>query len=157
MALPALQADYLFLGPLIVERLRDQLAVQGLPIAPQDIVRVEDLAQAPGAAGVGGALIFVLWDGEAFVQGDRGQASTSPAQQVSQTWTVVARVRNASQVIDDPHNAVAGRLLSAIHAALAGWVAPGAVRPLQRSQGRRPDYQANDGLYPLSFSVSLHL
>jgi len=159
MAVPELIDNYLFVGARMVERLRDQLPALGLDIAPQDVMVIEDRDQLAASGAAAGVTIFVLWDGEAFPQGDRAQADTSPTQLVRQIWTVMVKVRHVGQQrLDDEHNAAAGRWLSAVHRALAGWTPAGLHRPLRRSQAPgRPDYRANEGLYPLAFSVPMHL
>jgi hypothetical protein len=152
MATPALQADYLFVGPLIVDRLRATVP----QIAPTDVMRIEELAQAGTGQAARGPLAYVLWDGEQFPQA-QGQAMQGAAQQAVQLWTVVVQVRNASQVQDDARNTSAGPLLSAVHLALAGWKPEGAVHALHRVPGHKPNYQPNSGLYPLTFGIALHL
>lgn len=153
MALPALQADYLFVGQAIVARIQSAVP----QIAPTDVMLIEQISQAGAQQGPRGPLVWVLWEGEQFAQGEGRQAMDGGAQQSTQLWTVILHVRNASQVQDDARNATAGPLLSALHRALAGWRPDGVVRGLHRAPGRRPDYQPNSALYPLTFGISLHL
>ena len=74
-----------------------------------------------------------------------------------QIWTAIVVVRNSAQHDGNARNVEAGPLLAQVHSALAGWVPPGAFRPLQRVQGRRAQYTPNVGLYPLTFELALTL
>ena len=141
--------DYLFLGPLITERLR--AVVTGL----DQVDGIEELAQASEAKVIG-SRAFVLWDGESFA-GEPGRAGGGARQIVTHTWTVLLAVRNASQVDPAARNTSAGPHLSAIHKALAGWTPDGVFRPFIRVNGRKPNYRANVALYPLTFSIDLTL
>lgn len=147
MANAVLLLDYLFAGSLIQARLREQVA--GL----EAVDGLESLAQA-SEAHVTSARAFVIWTGDTFDTGESGRASRA-SQVVRQAWTVLLAVRNASQVQGDARNASAGPLLSAAHRALAGWSPEGALRPLIRINGPRPNYQASVGLYPLTFALDL--
>lgn len=153
MALPALQADYLFVGAQIVERIRATVP----EIAPSDVMQIDEMDQADKRQAARGGVAFVLWDGDAFAQAQAGQALSGGAHLVQQVWTVLLLVRNAAQQPGAPRNDSAGPLLAKVHKALAGWTPPGAALPMHRTNGRRPDYKPNSGLYPLTFSIPLHL
>lgn len=151
MGTPALANDYLFVGALIVARIREAVPA----IASQDVMAIEDLA-ALGGDSTRSPVAFVLWENDRFPPAEEARGGRSQA--VHQAWTVVLSVRNASQVQADARNQMAGPLLSALHGALAGWVPPGCARPLVRAQGgKRPDYRINSGLYPLTFEILLNL
>lgn len=153
MSTPALLLDYLFAGAVIEARLRDQVtelaaegAVQGVEAFSQALERS---ISAPTA--------FVLWEGDLFPTGESSSAAGGKSQIVTQQWSVLLAVRNASQVVRAARNASAGPLLSAIHKALAGWTPEGAYRPMRRISGRRASFSPNVGLYPLAFGLPLTL
>lgn len=147
----AIESDYLFVAQPIIERLHAR--VQGIP--PTDVVQIEDIGQADG--GARSPLIYVLWEGDKLPAEDDARALQSAAQQVHQLWTVLLYVRNSSQVDLAARNTSAGRLLSQIHFALAGYRPDGCVRPFARVQGRAAQYRTNSALYPLTFSIPIHL
>lgn len=147
----AIESDYLFVAQPVIERLRAR--VQGIP--PTDVVQIEDIGQADG--GARSPLIYVLWEGDKLPAEDDTRALQSAAQQVHQLWTVLLYVRNSSQVDLAARNTGAGRLLSQIHFALAGYRPDGCVRPFARVQGRAAQYRTNSALYPLTFSIPIHL
>lgn len=146
-----IDADYLFVAKPLLERLRAN--VQGIP--PTDVVQIEDIGQADG--GARSPLIYVLWEGDQIPAADDARALQGSAQQVHQLWTALLYVRNASQVDLAARNTSAGRLLSQIHSALAGYRPDGCVRPFTRVQGRAAQYRTNSALYPLTFSIPIHL
>lgn len=153
MSTAALLLDYLFAGELIKARLASQVS----ELASADAVDgVEQLAQAV-ARNINAPRAFVMYEGDVFNTSDAGRAGGGASQIVQQQWSVILAVRNAAQHEGDARNASAGPLLSRVHKALAGWAPPGAVRPFVRVQGRRPNYSANVGLYPLTFGLSLNL
>lgn len=147
MASPALQADYLFAGPLILERLRSQVA--GVPWGDADAAAAADPKAAQPLAG------FVLWDGELLAANADGQARGGASQIVDHVWTVLLRVRNAAQGRsgDGLLDHQAGPLLYAVHQALAGWSPEGALHPLRRAQARPPAYGTNSKLFFVSFQL----
>ncbi len=152
MSNPALLADYLFIGPLIEDRLRGQLPT-GTPVEG-----IEQLSQARDAQDLRAVVVYVMWGGDRFDGGDAGRAGGGASQRLYQRWIAWIRVRNGSVVVKDARNAGAGPLLSAVHKALAGWEPDGALtRKLVRTQGPAPDYQAASGLYPLAFEINLAL
>lgn len=144
--------DYLFVGERLLARLREQLAdvVHGDDIRP-----IEDIAQA--LASPRPAVVFVLWDGDQFSAADATEARAGAARQAQQLWSVLLSVRNASQVDDDARARQAGPLLSLIHRSVAGWAPAGCVRPFSRIQGRAAQYSGLSSLYPLTFSIPVHL
>ncbi len=153
MSTHPIRDDYLFVGPQIVQRLREQMA--GL-VPASDVLHIEQLGQAAANMGTRSPVVFVLWDGEGMGSGQR-ELNTGVARIMHQVWTVILYVRNASQVALDSRNLAAGPLMSAIHLALAGWRPEGSVHPFHRtSPGKKPQYPDNGGMYPLSFSIDLH-
>lgn len=153
MSNAALLVDYLFAGALIRARLRDQVA----GLAAEDSVQgIETFAQA-AEKNIQAPTAFVLWEGDTIDASEAGRAAGGRSQLLTQQWTVLLAVRNAVQHDLDARNNSAGPLLSAIHKALAGWAPDGSLRPLTRAPGRKANYTANVGLYPLSFALPLHL
>lgn len=148
MASAALLLDYLFMGALIEQRLRDE--VSGLSVHG-----IEQLAQAT-EANTRSLDAFVLFEGEAFAEADAGRASAS-SQMVTQKWTVLLAVRNASQVDANGRNSTAGPYLYRIHRALSGWMPPDTHRAMCRTNGRQASYGGNTALYPLTFSITLNI
>lgn len=153
MSTAALLLDYLFCRELIKARLSSQVAM----LADEgSVVGIEQFTQAVDRT-ISAPTAFVLWEGDTFDTGPNGQALHGAAQIVVQSWTVLLAVRNADQFNADARHESAGPLLSDIHKALAGWVPSGLTRSMRRLQGRRPSYQPNRALYPLTFGISLHL
>lgn len=145
MANAALLLDYLFLQSAIEVRLRALL--------PQvEVLGAEEIAQVIDAT-VRTDTLFVLWDGERFPD----DAQDGKAVLVRQRWIVFYAAPNASQHDGAARNRGAGLMLSALHKALAGWSPEGALRPFRRTNGPRPNYRANVGLYPLSFEIAMTL
>lgn len=154
MSTLAMLEDYLFVGTQMQLRLKEAMpdllgaagAVQGVDTYVQ---AAETTIAAPTA--------FVLWEGDTFDGIDTARAAGGRSQALSQQWTVVLVVRNADQYAPDGRSSVAGQYLAGIHKAIAGWMPPGAARPMLRMQGRKPSYGANAGAFPLTFSIQLHL
>ena len=151
MANAALLLDYLFIGPLIERRLREQLGAE-IPVEG-----IELMSQARDAQDLRERVVYVMWGGDRFDGNDGGRAGQGTSQRLLQRWVVWLRVRNLSATVKDARNDSAGPLLSAMHKALSGWQPEGALRSLWRTQGPAPDYQATSGLYPLAFEINLVL
>lgn len=151
MSNQALLADYLFLGPLIEERLRDQL-----PFAAP-VESIEAMSQAIDAAEMRELVVYVMWGGDRFNTTERGRAGGGASQQLFQRWITWIRVANESQADRAARNRAAGPVLSAVHKALAGWTPSGALSQFVRTQGPAPDYRPASGLYPLAFEINMVL
>jgi hypothetical protein len=145
MTTPALLANYLFIAPLLEARLQEQIV--SVPVEA-----IEQLAQA-GAEDARPTVIYLLWDGDQF--GDSTPRGTS--QIVSQRWLALLYQRHMSPNDKDARAQAAGRHLSSIHKAVAGWKPEGCERPFRRAQGRSPSYSKTSGLFPLTFEIDLHL
>jgi hypothetical protein len=141
-----LEANYLFVGPLIEQRLRTLVA--DLPVEG-----IEDMAQAVDAQDRRKCVAYVMWGGDRFPESAAGGEAAALYQQ----WVVWLRVLNASSTDKDARSTAAGGLLSGLHKALAGWKPEGCFRGLKRTGGPRPNYQTTSGLYPLAFEIQLHL
>jgi hypothetical protein len=147
MATQPIQSDYLFVGPLIQQRLRDRLPAE-LPIEG-----IEQMAQA-GDLDRRARVVYVLWGGERFADpGGRGTAVN-----LEQTWLVLLLVRHqATEAGKDARNTAAGPLLSQVHLALAGHQLTGTHRPLRRVPGPSPSYTRDSALYALAFELPVGL
>jgi hypothetical protein len=150
---PALLLDYLFVRPLIVARLAQQVSVFA---QPGSVKGVEELADAI-ERGVSAPTAFVFFAGDVFDTSEQGRASNGRSQIVQQQWCVVLVVRNADQIDGAARDTLAGPLMSTIHKALAGWVPDGSARPFVRVPGARATYNKNVAAYPLTFGLSLNL
>lgn len=144
MGLPAIQADYLFVGPLLAARLRDQVG---------DIaVDVVETAEQVLAADKRASVLLVMWAGDAF--GDR---AAKRGQIVTQRWLVILALNNASAT-PDARQLKAGPLMSKAHRAVVGWTPAGAVNSFVRAPApMRPDINKTKALYPLGFEIDLSL
>lgn len=149
MGLPAFEADYLFMAPLIEARLKAQV-----PDIPCDVCETADqVLQADNRAQV----LMVLWAGDIVPAGDAGNARQGSSQFIHQRWLVVLGINNAGKA-KDARLVVAGRWLSQVHKALAGWSPMEGARPLRRvTSPLRPTFTTTKAVYPLGFEVPLTL
>jgi hypothetical protein len=146
MATQPIHDDYLFVGQLIQQRLREQL-----PEVP--VEGIEEMALA-GDQDRRQRVVYVMWGGERFSDpGGRGTAVN-----LEQTWLVLLNVRHVAGARDkDARNSTAGPLISAVHMALAGHKLEGTHRPLSRVPGPRPSYTKDSALFALAFELPLGL
>ena len=145
MGLPALEADYLFVGPLIAARLDAEVA--GVPVDVCE--RAEQVLAADKRARV----LMVMWAGDVFAaRADRGLA-----QALRQRWLICLGMNNVGAQAD-ARNVAAGPLLSQVHRALAGWKPDGCPNPLVRgTSSMAPTFTATKAVYPLGFEIPLSL
>lgn len=149
MGLPALAADYLFIGPLIEARLQDQ--VTDIPV---DLVERSDQVLAADRRQ---RVLMVLWAGDRFDQSEGGRAGAGASQIVHQRWLVLLGMANVGRTPDARHSG-AGAWLSQVHAALAGWTPPGAARAMRRANASlAPTFTDAKAVYPLGFEITLTL
>lgn len=141
-----LLADYLYLQPLIIERLISQMPEgQVLPVeGAERMAQVFETDLRP-------MVVWVVWGGDRF-------AASSPAGAASarQGWLVLLAMRSVAPN-PDARNAAAGPWLARLHKALDGWNpsgGPGAAK-FARVQGPKPDYKAVSALYPLMFEIPI--
>lgn len=149
MGLSALAADYLFIGPLIEQRLRAQL-----PDIPVDLCEtVEQVLAADKRQRV----LMVLWASDRVDSNPDGQARAGASQMLHQRWLVMLGLANAGRTAD-ARNLAAGPVLSQVHKALAGWTPEGAGRALRRANAPlQPTFTSTKAVYPLGFEVTLTL
>lgn len=144
MSNQAINADYLFIQPLLEARISAELQ---LPVEP-----IEQLAQLDTHP-LRQDCAFVMWFGERFPDEARAGKSAQTAQQ----WLVVLGIQNVAQQDRAARNSAAGPHLARLHNVVAGWQPPGVFRPFKRINGPKPAYRANVGLYPLAFEILLNL
>lgn len=142
------QQDYLFLQPLIIQRLL--ATVPGGQVVPID--GAERMAQA-FEQDLRPMTVWVLWAGDRM---DRSNAG--PGALTYQAWLVLLAMRNVAPA-QDARTSSAGTWLAWLHKAMAGWQptgVPGSAK-FTRIQGPKPDYKAGSVLYPLQFEIPIHL
>lgn len=144
-----LPADYLIAGPLIMQRLRDEVP------ALRQVLPLEDLSRLPESA-VASPFAYVMYDGDEVLEGE-GRARQGASQLVRQRWLVVLAIRNAAQAATAriATDEAAGPLISKLIAALAGWTVEPFRAGLYRITAPRVSYGANSALYPLLFAGEL--
>lgn len=149
MGLPALAADYLFLAPLIAQRLVDQV-----PDIPVDVCETtKQVLEADRRQRV----LMVLWAGDRVAEGESGRAGAGTSQLLHQRWLVVLGLNNVAKT-GDARNVAAGPVLSRVHKALAGWTPEGSPRPLRRASAPlQPTFTESKAVYPLGFEITLTL
>jgi hypothetical protein len=149
MGLPALEADYLFLAPLIEARLLDQV-----PDIPVDVCETADQVLK---ADTRQRVLMVLWAGDRIDTADGGNARAGASQLVHQRWLVMLGLKNVGRA-PDARNTRAGPLLSKVHKALAGWTPDGAARAMRRTNAPlQPTFTESKAVYPLGFEITLSL
>jgi|GEM_PF-5397200 len=148
MGLAALRDDYLFVGPLLVARLTDQVA--DIPVELCE--RPEQVLEADRRTRV----LMVMWAGDRFDTG-AGRMAESASQIVYQRWMVALGINNVSAV-RDARNASVGKLLSSVHHSVAGWKPEGSPRALLRANAPlAPTFTKDKAIYPLGFEIALSL
>lgn len=149
MGLPALADDYLFLGPLIQQRLVAEVAD-----VPVDVCETAEQVMAADRRPV---VLMVMWAGDRFVESETGRAGAGASQVMYQRWLVMLALNNVGSQKDARHLR-AGPLLSLTHKALAGWTPTGAARAMRRANAAmRPDITSQKAIYPMGFEISLTL
>jgi hypothetical protein len=149
MGLPALAADYLFLGPLIARRLEDEV-----PDIPVDVCETADQVFAADKRPYA---LMVMWAGDRFVETEAGRANNGASQVVHQRWLVMLALNDVGKE-KDARQLKAGPWMSKVHKALAGWTPEGAARAMRRATAPlRPDITPQKAIYPMGFEISLTL
>ncbi len=145
-------ADYLAAEPLIVARLRAQVA--GVPDA--NVLTAADLAGVEARAQHTPAL-HLIYDGDEPL-GEPGQSETGDTQITWQRWLLVVAVRSARDTTGGSGaRAVAGPLLVATIQALAGWRPSADHSPLVRAGAPRPVFDAGFAYYPQLYRTAIVL
>lgn len=130
--------DALWLGPAIVERLRDALPALRSVQVMDDLTPDDKPAQMPAAV--------------VLLSGLRPDAASDGRQRVASVeadW-VVAVVVDSRRANHDAQRQVAGPLITGVVAALHGWMPAGVNRPMAWVPGApRPYFTRNFAAYPL--------
>ncbi|RUI34546.1 hypothetical protein [Pseudomonas aeruginosa] len=140
--------DYLFLEPLLVERIQAEVPglanVSGLP----DLATLEELSQVSPC-------VYVIYLGDEIGAGADHQGGSRAIQTVTQHWAAVLTVYYADAQGDgEGARREAGPLLGQLIKALTGWVPEQGVGPLARSPQASPVSYSNGYFYfPLVFTA----
>jgi hypothetical protein len=149
MALPALLEDYLFIGPLLRERLLAEV-----PDVPVDLCETVDQVLAADRRE---RVLMVMWAGDAFPDTPGSEAGAGKSVAFRQRWLVLLALNNVSAA-RTARNDRAGALLSQVHKAVSGWAPDGAHRPFRRANAPlRPDINQAKAIYPMGFEIQLNL
>lgn len=144
--------DYLSAEPLIVDRLRLQVAAVPDPnvMTAADLSGVEQRAQHTPA-------LHIIYDGDEPA-GESGQSEAGDAQVIWQRWLVVVAVRNVRDTTGGAGaRAMAGPLLVSVIQALAGWRPSVDHSPMIRSSAPRPVFDAGFAYYPQLYRTAIVL
>ncbi|HCF9240803.1 TPA: hypothetical protein NI607_005261 [Pseudomonas aeruginosa] len=140
--------DYLFLEPLLIERIRSEVSglaiVSGLP----DLATLDEQSQASPC-------VYVIYLGDEVGTGADHQGGGRAIQTVVQHWAAVLTVFYADAVNDgEGARREAGPLLGRLLQALTGWSPARDVGALARSPQASPASYSNGYFYfPLVFTA----
>lgn len=140
--------DYLFLEPLLVERIRAEVpglaAVSGLP----DLSTLDDQSQVSPS-------VYVIYLGDQVGTGAQAQGGARAIQTVAQHWAAVLTVYYADAQGDgEGARRLAGPLLGRLLKALTGWKPSADVDALARSsQVAQVSYRNGYFYFPLVFTA----
>jgi hypothetical protein len=140
-----LVTDYLFLEPVLVERIKAN--VQGLKavLTASDLAAMEEQAQIAPAA-------HVIYLGDETGIGPGQQGTMGKTQIVTQLWAVVIAVYHADPADTSYGNRrLAGPLIASLLRGLSGWTPQDTVKALTRGQPVRTHYANGYGYYPFVF------
>lgn len=134
--------DALFIGPLIVQRLKAEL------LALREVVLLDDLEDKQAGPRQCPAVVVLL---DAMQPAGREGQPRMPADQV---WLTMLALRSARPEPDRQRTA-AGPLISQVVRALQGWQPPGATRVLSWVRGPRPSYGKDTSYFPLAWAIQV--
>lgn len=137
--------DYLFMEPLLVERVKASVAgLRGVFTAP-DLAAMAEQAQITPAA-------HVIYVGDETGTGAGDQGTMGKVQLVTQLWAVVIAVYYADAV-DTGFGArhLAGPLIADLMRGLSGWTPEHNVKALTRGHPVQAHYANGFGYYPFVF------
>lgn len=135
--------DALFVGQLMVARLRDQVPLL------RDVALVDQVALDKGEITQFPSAVVML---HSMAPKDAVEGRNRCA--VDQRWLVVLAVQNV-RAARDRMTADASPLIAPCVRALFGFTPQGANRPLVWVPGPRPDHGPNVSYYPLMWSIQL--
>ena len=137
--------DYLFLEPLLVERIQASVAGLKAVFTASDLAAMEEQAQIAPAA-------HVIYLGDETGSGPGQQGTMGKTQIVTQQWAVVIAVYYADPADTGYGNRrLAGPLIAALLRGLSGWTPQDTVKALTRGQPVRAHYANGYGYYPFVF------
>ncbi|HIE0069181.1 TPA: phage tail terminator protein [Pseudomonas aeruginosa] len=140
--------DYLFLEPLLIERIRSEVPGLAIVSGVPDLAALSEQDQpAPS--------VYVVYLGDETGTGADHQGGQRAIQTVGQQWAVVLVVHYAdSSNSGEGARREAGPLLGRLVKALTGWAPAIDVAPLARSARQSPATYASGYLYfPLVFTA----
>jgi len=144
--------DYLFCGPLIIARIKEQVPELKEVLGVKELSSVEDDKPICPAA-------YVAFGGDAPGTVPLGTGGTlRQVQAVTQFWAILLAVQLADgRGLGEDVNEVAGPWLARIMRALRGWnPAPGVTTPLARAAAALQPLFGDDGyaFYPVVYQVT---
>ena len=137
--------DYLFMEPLLVERVKASVPGLKAVLTAPDMAAMAEQAQITPAA-------HVIYLGDEIGTGIGDQGTLGKTQIVTQLWAVVLAVYYA-----DPSDSgfgsrrLAGPLIADLLRGVSGWTPEGNVKPLTRGQPAQARYANGYGYYPFVF------
>lgn len=137
--------DYLFMEPLLVERVKISVpALRGVFTAPDLAALAEKMQHTPAA--------HVIYVGDETSAGAGDQGTMGRTQIVTQLWAVVIAVYYAD-ALDTGFGArrLAGPLIAELMRGLSGWTPEHNVRALTRGHPVQAHYANGYGYYPFVF------
>lgn len=141
--------DYLFLEPLLVERVRAEVPGLALVGGVPDLATVADQQQATPA-------VYLIYLGDELSAGPQAQGGQGRVQTVTQLWAAVLALYCADASGEGvAARREAGPLLGQLLKTLTGWIPRPDVTPLTRRQGpAEVAYVDGYFYYPLVFQAS---
>lgn len=137
--------DYLFMEPLLVERVKARVTGLKAVLAASDLAKMAAQAQISPAA-------HVIYVGEETGNGTGDQGTMGKAQLVTQLWAVVIAVYHADATDTGSGNRrIAGPLIAELMRALSGWTPEHNVKALTRGHPVQAHYANGYGYYPFVF------
>jgi len=142
--------DYLFLEPLLLQHIGDQLGNAVKVVAAADLT-------AMGNRGTAEPTVFICYLGDRTKTDAAHQSGSRRIQTLSQHWVTVLAMPMVSSTIDDASlHHEAGPLLGRLLDALTGWKPEQVAAPLQRSGRKASPWHHDDTcFYPLHWKVQL--
>lgn len=137
--------DYLFLEPLLVERVRETVPDLEAVLTADSFAKLKDKTEFAQAA-------HVIYVGDEERSGEANQGTMGGAQNVIQLWAVVIAVHYAAP--DDSGEGarrMAGPLISQLLRGLSRWTPHVTVAHLKRGRTLQPSYINGHGYFPFVF------
>lgn len=137
--------DYLFLEPLLVERVREAVPDLQAVLTADSLAKIHDHTQYAQAA-------HVIYLRDEDGQGAANQGTMGKTQNVIQLWAVVIAVHYAAPDASGAGSRrMAGPLISQMLRGLSGWTPSGTMAALKRGPTLQPSYINGRGFFPFTF------